>query len=82
MLDARESSARLDPTFASREEEVIRAINVASIAVGVMIFMISLAFAGAPPLATESYRIESADPGIELYIRNKHPSDVTAFAGD
>jgi pimeloyl-ACP methyl ester carboxylesterase len=31
-------------------------------------------------LETESYRIPSADPGIELYIRNKRPAGVTAFA--
>jgi pimeloyl-ACP methyl ester carboxylesterase len=36
----------------------------------------------APPLETESYRIPSADPGIELYMREKHPAGVTSFAPD
>jgi pimeloyl-ACP methyl ester carboxylesterase len=31
-------------------------------------------------LETESYLIPSADPGIQLYIRNKHPAGVTSFA--
>lgn len=38
--------------------------------------------AEAPALETESYRIPSADPGIELYMRNKHPAGVTNFAPD
>ena len=33
-------------------------------------------------LETESYLIASADPGIQLYIRNKHPAGVTSFAPD
>ena len=33
-------------------------------------------------LETESYLIPSADPGISLYIRNKHPAGVTSFAPD
>ena len=40
------------------------------------------AFAEVPKLETESYRISSADPGIELYIRNKRPAGVTAFTPD
>ena len=38
--------------------------------------------AQAVALETESYRIPSADPGIELYIRNKHPAGVSTFAAD
>ena len=33
-------------------------------------------------LETESYLIPSADPGISLYIRNKHPAGVTSFTPD
>src|SRR5438477_12365910 len=43
---------------------------------------VSLAVADAPKLATENYRIPSADPGIELYIRNKHPAATTSFSAD
>src|SRR4029453_17298666 len=31
---------------------------------------------------TESYLIPSADPGIQLYIRNKRPADMTRFSGE
>jgi pimeloyl-ACP methyl ester carboxylesterase len=41
---------------------------------------ISTAFAEAPKLETESYRIPSGDAGIELYIRNKRPAGMTDFA--
>ena len=40
------------------------------------------AAADLPALETESYRIPAADPGIELYIRNKRPAGVTSFASD
>ena len=33
-------------------------------------------------LETESYLIPSADPGISLYVRNKHPAGATSFAPD
>ena len=36
----------------------------------------------ARQLASESYRIPSDTPGIELYVRNKRPEDVHAFSGD
>ena len=40
------------------------------------------AFADEPKLEVESYLIPSADPGIELYIRNKHPAGMTSFSSD
>ncbi|HMK69619.1 MAG TPA: hypothetical protein VK442_01475 [Xanthobacteraceae bacterium] len=42
----------------------------------------SAAFADDLKLVTENYMIPSADPGIQLYIRNKHPVGVTTFPGD
>lgn len=42
----------------------------------------SMASAQEPKLETESYLIPATDPGIELYIRNKHPAGVTSFAAD
>ena len=39
-------------------------------------------FADSPKLTTESYLIPSADPGIQLYIRNKHPTGVTNFPSE
>jgi pimeloyl-ACP methyl ester carboxylesterase len=35
-----------------------------------------------PQLETESYLIPSADAGIQLYIRNKHPAGVTSFPAE
>jgi pimeloyl-ACP methyl ester carboxylesterase len=35
-----------------------------------------------PKLVTESYMIDSADPGIQLFIRNKHPAGMTQFRSE
>jgi len=40
------------------------------------------ALADETRLETEDYFIPAADPGIELFIRNKHPAGVTGFASD
>jgi pimeloyl-ACP methyl ester carboxylesterase len=36
----------------------------------------------ARELATESYRIASDTPGIELYLRNKRPAQIKSFAAE
>lgn len=33
-----------------------------------------------PKLVTESYLIQSRDPGVQLYVRNKRPQYMTAFS--
>ncbi len=38
--------------------------------------------ADSPGLVTESYRIPSADAGIELYVRNKHPAEIATYQAD
>jgi pimeloyl-ACP methyl ester carboxylesterase len=38
------------------------------------------AMAAGPATSTEEFSIPAADPGISLYIRNKHPQGVTGFA--
>ena len=35
-----------------------------------------------PNLVTESYMIQSHDPGIQLYVRNKRPDGMTQFNGE
>jgi len=40
------------------------------------------ALAAPPQLETKSFTIPSVDPGIELYMRNKHPVGMTAFSAD
>ena len=36
----------------------------------------------APTLVTEEMMVKSPDPGIEIYVRNKRPTDLTAFRPD
>ncbi len=38
------------------------------------------AAAAAPTLATEEFMIPAVDPGISLFVRNKHPADQAAFS--
>ena len=52
-----------------------RSLAVAALCVS----LAATALADEPKLATESYMIPSADAGIQLYIRNKHPAGVTTF---
>ncbi len=47
-----------------------------------LILLASLALADEPKLDAESYLIPSDDPGIQLYIRNKHPAGVTNFPAE
>jgi hypothetical protein len=47
-----------------------------------LLFMAPAAPAEEPKLDSESYLIPSADPGIQLYVRNKHPAGVTSFTPD
>jgi pimeloyl-ACP methyl ester carboxylesterase len=63
-----------------------------------MNFRLALAFAAAtlmtacstmltphtstPAVAMEEFMIASGDPGIELYVRNKHPAGASAFPGN
>jgi pimeloyl-ACP methyl ester carboxylesterase len=47
-----------------------------------LVLLVSAALAEEPKLEVESYLIPSADPGIQLYIRNKHPAGVTSYSAD
>jgi hypothetical protein len=42
----------------------------------------AMASAAPPELETRSFTIPSVDPGIELYVRNKHPAGMTTFSSD
>src|SRR5690349_14966338 len=42
----------------------------------------SAAFAGAPQIAMEEFMVPAVDPGIQLYVRNKHPQGVKKFPAD
>jgi hypothetical protein len=41
--------------------------------------LVTGAFAQMPKLATDETMVKSPDPGIEIYVRNKRPTDVTSF---
>jgi pimeloyl-ACP methyl ester carboxylesterase len=47
-----------------------------------LVLLAAAARAEGPTVDVESYLIPSADPGIQLYIRNKHPAGVTSFPAD
>ena len=38
--------------------------------------------AKAPEIAMEEFMVPAVDPGIRLYVRNKHPQGVQEFPGD
>jgi len=38
--------------------------------------------AKGPKIVMEEFMVPAADPGISLYVRNKHPQGVKKFAGD
>src|SRR5471030_1382773 len=35
-----------------------------------------------PKIAMEEFMVPAVDPGISLYVRNKHPAGVKKFAAD
>src|SRR5215213_7335509 len=47
-----------------------------------LLLFMNASFAGAPQIAMEEFMVPSADPGIQLYVRNKHPQGVQKFAAD
>jgi pimeloyl-ACP methyl ester carboxylesterase len=53
-------------------------IAAVSATLGVAATLATTAFAQSPRLVTEEMRVTS-DPGIEIYVRNKRPADMTAF---
>ena len=40
---------------------------------------VASAFAQTPKLTTDEMMVKSPDPGIEIYVRNKHPAHMTSF---
>src|SRR5450755_2535356 len=49
-------------------------------AVLIAFWSVSVAMAGEPNISMEEFMIPAADPGIALYVRNKHPPGATRFA--
>jgi pimeloyl-ACP methyl ester carboxylesterase len=50
--------------------------------VPVMLAAGSVAGAAAPSITMEEFMIPAVDPDIKLYVRNKHPADVTSFPAE
>jgi hypothetical protein len=53
----------------------IRSIALAVVAAAAMFATTAIA---QTRLATEEMIVKSPDPGIEIYVRNKHPADMAA----
>lgn len=51
----------------------------AGIAAAILLALVGQSEAAEPPfaLATEEFMVEAGDPGVRLYVRNKHPFDLT-----
>jgi pimeloyl-ACP methyl ester carboxylesterase len=39
-------------------------------------------FGQTPPLVMSEAMVQSSDPGIQIYVRNKHTADMTSFSAD
>jgi pimeloyl-ACP methyl ester carboxylesterase len=54
-----------------------------SIGIGTLLLMVGITHAAAqtaPKLSTEEFMVQSRQPGIQLYVRNKHRDDMHAFS--
>jgi hypothetical protein len=40
------------------------------------------ALAESPRLVTDEFMVKSPDPGIDIYVRNKHPAGMTTFRSE
>ncbi|HMH97800.1 MAG TPA: alpha/beta fold hydrolase, partial [Bradyrhizobium sp.] len=56
-------------------------LRIQIIAIGALVATIfaGAAIAQTPRLITEEMMVKSSDPGIEIYVRNKRPADMTSF---
>ena len=46
------------------------------------VMVATAAFAQPPKIAMEEMMVPSADPGIEIFVRNKRPAGMTNFPAD
>src|SRR3954468_16404640 len=48
---------------------------------GLVLFLVmNASFAAEPKIAMEEFMVPASEPGIQLYVRNKHPQGVKKFA--
>jgi pimeloyl-ACP methyl ester carboxylesterase len=46
----------------------------------VLLFTVAAAAQTPPKLVTEEFMVPSSQPGIQIYVRNKHPEGMTSFS--
>jgi hypothetical protein len=44
------------------------------------VLLFTVAAAAPPNLVTEEFMVPSSQPGIQLYVRNKHPDGMASFS--
>jgi pimeloyl-ACP methyl ester carboxylesterase len=49
---------------------------------GAAVLVVAPGYAQSQKIVMEEMRVPSSDPDIEIYVRNKHPADMTAFRPD
>ena len=65
-----------------REHNRLGGLLLAAVVANAAWSFTKIAAADIPKLVTESALIPSADAGIQLYLREMHPADMTAFSSD
>jgi pimeloyl-ACP methyl ester carboxylesterase len=62
---------------------IIRWVAAFALVSASAIFMLkAFPAAAAPQIETEDFMIASGDPGVSLFVRNKHPAGVASYAAD
>jgi hypothetical protein len=59
--------------------EAVLRIQIIAIGAFVATIFAGTAIAQTPRLITEEMMVKSSDPGLEIYVRNKRPADMTSF---
>ncbi len=57
-------------------------IRLASLALFAPLTFASAAFGQTPRVLMSETMVQSSDPGIQIYVRNKHPEGMTSFSPD
>ena len=57
---------------------IVRLLSIALI----LFLSVEVNAAGGPKIVVEEFMIPAVDPGINLYVRNKHPEGMTKFAAE
>jgi hypothetical protein len=63
------------------ERDLRRAGHLAG-ALALMFVGTSSVMAKEPAIVMEEFMVQAVDPGIELYVRNKHPQGVDRFGSE